>query len=304
MLYLITGSIFISLALLVGTALYLFLTRRTAIQERLEKLVPKKETQLNTSITRKKTSFQSFLANAGEKIPLSPKDRLTYTKYLVAAGYHSESLYILIGAKIILALLLPFLFILLVTLPKGMVFNPTMLPLEISMAIIGFLAPSLLLQRKVRKRTDEIFHSLPDILDLLTICVEAGISIDAALVKTTENPQFRGNPLAEELKHASMETRAGKLRTEALKDMAERCMVDDLKSFVTMLVQTERFGTSLSQALRVHSESLRTKRRQIAEEAAAKTSIKMLFPLVFFIFPALLVVILGPAYFAITKIFK
>lgn len=304
MLYLTIVSIFISITLLVGTVLYLLLTRRTVLQERIDKLVPRDETPLATRITRQRSPFQGFLSNAGEKIPLSQKDLLTYTKYLVAAGYHKESVYILIGAKFILAIVLPLVFIIFVSLPKGMILNPTMLLLEVALLIIGFLAPSLWLQRKVNFRITEMFHSLPDILDLLTICVEAGISIDSALVKTTENPQFRGNPLAEEIKHATMEIRAGKLRTDALKDMAERTMVDDVKSFVTMLVQTEKFGTSLSQALRVHSDSLRTKRRQLAEEAAAKTSIKMLFPLIFFIFPALLVVVLGPAYFVITKVFK
>ena len=153
-------------------------------------------------------------------------------------------------------------------------------------------------------RKTEIFHTLPDILDLLTVCVEAGLGIDAALIRTSENPMFQGNPLANELKIASMETRAGKLRAEALRDMAERTMVDDVKSFTTMLVQTERFGTSLSLALRVHSDSLRTKRRQIAEEAAAKTAIKILFPLAFFVFPALLLIIVGPAFYKISGIFK
>ena len=128
--------------------------------------------------------------------------------------------------------------------------------------------------------------------------------MDAALIKTTETPQFANDPLAKEIKIASMETRAGKPRIEALKDMAERTMVDDVKSFVTMLAQTERFGTSLSQALGVHAETLRTKRRQMAEEAAAKTTIKMIFPLVFFVFPALMVVILGPAFVQVSKIFK
>lgn len=303
-LYLTISSVFISIAILVGATLYMFLTRRTIIQERLDKITPARETQVTTSIIRKTTPFQNFFSNAGEKIPLSGKDRLIYTKYLVAAGFHKETLYIFIGAKIILALLLPTLFIIFITLPKGMVFDPGMMPLELSMAIIGYLAPSTWLKRKVSKRTTEIFHTLPDVLDLLTISVEAGISIDAALVRTTENPLFLGNPLTEEIKLASLEIRAGKLRNDALKDMAERVMVDDVKSFVTMLGQTERFGTSLSQALRVHSDSLRTKRRQIAEEAAAKTAIKMLFPLVFFIFPAMLVVILGPAYFIITRLFK
>jgi len=303
MLYLLIASIFISVALLTGTILYLFLTRRSVVQDRLEKLVPKREAT-KVGITREKTPLQSFLARAGDKLPTSPKERHKYTQYLVAAGYHRESLFIFLGCKFMLAIALPLLFILLVTLPKGMVLDSRMLLIEVALLIGGFIAPSIYLQRKVSLRTTEIFHTLPDILDLLTICVEAGVSIDAALVKAGESPQFKGNPLAEELKLASMEIRAGKLRSEALKDMAERTMVDDVKAFVTMLIQTERFGTSLSQALRVHSDSLRTKRRQVAEEAAAKTSIKMLFPLVMFVFPALLIVILGPAIITIMKSFK
>lgn len=303
MLYLLISSIFISVALLTGTALYLILTRRSDVQLRLETLVPKREIS-KVGITREKTPLQSFLARAGDKLPTSAKEKHKYAQYLVAAGYHKESLYIFLGCKFILAIALPMLLIILVTLPRGMVLDPRMLLLEIALAIIGFLSPSIFLQRKVKFRTIEIFHTLPDILDLLTICVEAGVSIDAALVKAGESPQFKGNPLAEELKLASMEIRAGKLRTEALRDMADRTMVDDVKAFVTMLIQTERFGTSLSQALRVHSDSLRTKRRQMAEESAAKTSIKMLFPLIFFVFPALLIIILGPALITINKAFK
>ena len=128
--------------------------------------------------------------------------------------------------------------------------------------------------------------------------------MDAALIRTTETPQFASDPLAREIKTATMETRAGKPRIDALKDMAERTMVDDVRSFVTMLTQTERYGTSLSQGLRSFSDSLRTKRRQLAEEAAAKTTIKMIFPLILFILPALLVVILGPAIIQIAKMFK
>lgn len=303
MFYLLITSVFISVALMTGTILYLLLTNRSQVQERLEKLVPKKEST-KVGITRVNTPLQAFLARAGDKLPTSPKERDKYTQYLVAAGYHRESLYIFLGCKFLLAIALPALFILLVTLPKGMVLDSRMLLIEAALLIGGFIAPSIYLQHKVSLRTTEIFHTLPDILDLLTICVEAGVSIDAALVKAGESPQFKGNPLAEELKLASMEIRAGKLRSEALKDMAERTMVDDVKAFVTMLIQTERFGTSLSQALRVHSDSLRTKRRQIAEEAAAKTAVKMFFPLIFFVFPALLIVILGPAMITIVKSFK
>jgi tight adherence protein C len=304
LLYLTVASIFLATALVIGTVLYLLLTRRSVLQDRLDQLVPQREAYNNTSIVRNRTPRQEFFAKFGKMIPATSEHQTKYTQYLVAAGFHKESLYIFLGSKFLLAVVLPLLFIVFVSLPKGLILDPQMLLIELALLIFGFIAPSVWLQRKVKDRTEDIFHSLPDILDLLTICVEAGVSIDAALVKTTENPQFKGNPLAEEFKIASLETRAGKLRTEALKDMAERTMVDDVKSFVTMLIQTERFGTSLSQALRVHSDSLRTKRRQLAEELAAKTSVKMLFPLVIFIFPALLVVILGPAIIAIEKAFK
>lgn len=303
MIYLSISAIFISVALLSSAILYPLLMKRSVVQQRLDRLAPQRETSSRTTLTREKTPIQIFLAKLGNYLPIAPKEHSKYTQYLIAAGYHKESLFIFLGCKLVLAILLPALLILLFALPKGLVLNVQMLLLEISLLISGFLLPSFWLQRQVKNRMTEIFHSLPDILDLLTICVEAGVSIDAALVKTTENPQFKGNPLADELKQVSMEIRAGKMRSEALRDMADRTMVDDIKSFVTMLIQTERFGTSLSQALRVHSDSLRTKRRQIAEEAAAKTAIKMLFPLAFFVFPAMLVVILGPAVISISKAF-
>jgi tight adherence protein C len=303
-LYITIASIFLVSFLIIGTLLYPLLTRRSAVQQRLDKLVPRMETYTSARLVRERTPLQAFLAKIGELMPVSPSNRSKYAQYLVAAGYHKENVLIFIASKLILALLLPILFMFFVSLPKGMILDSRMLLLEVALAIVGFLLPSFWLQRKVDFRKNEIFHTLPDILDLMTICVVAGISIDSAIVKASENPQFRGNPLAEELKQASMEVRAGKPRSEALKDMAERTMVDDLKSFVTMLVQTERFGTSLSQALKVHSDSLRTKRRQIAEESAAKTAVKMLFPLVFFIFPAMLVVTLGPALISMFKAFK
>lgn len=303
MLYLIIVAIFVSVALLCAVILYPLLTRRSALQERLDSITPQYAEQTRTSLLREKTPFQNFLTRIGNVLPKSPREHSKYTQALIAAGYHRESLYIFLGTKILLAILLPFTFMFFIAIPKGIALDPQALLLEIALAIIGFLLPTYWVQRKVRFRKNEIFHSLPDILDLLTICVEAGVSIDAALVRTTENPQFIGNPLAEEIKQASREIRAGKHRIEALKDMAERTGVDDIRSFITMLIQTERFGTSLSLALRVHSDSLRTKRRQIAEEAAAKTAVKMMFPLVMFIFPAMLIVILGPAIISISKAF-
>jgi len=292
----------IAVALLTASILFPILTRRTKIQERLEGLAT--QTPARLSIVGKKTLWQDFLAKLGGKVRVAPRDQSKYTKLIIAAGFRRETVAIFLGMKVLLACALPVVFIVFYALPKGILLEFDSLLYVVALAILGFLLPSIWLYRKVEQRKTEIFHTLPDILDLLTVCVEAGLGIDAALVRTSENPMFQKNPLAKELRAASMEIRAGKVRAEALRDMAERTMVDDVKSFSTMLVQTERFGTSLSLALRVHSDSLRTKRRQIAEEAAAKTAIKILFPLAFFIFPTLLIIMVGPAFYKILGIFK
>jgi len=138
-------------------------------------------------------------------------------------------------------------------------------------------------------------RGLPDALDLLVICVESGLGLDQALMKVTQEVRITHPELSDELQLVNLEMRIGKTRIEALRELARRTGLEDIKSLVAMLVQTDRFGTSVAQSLRVFSDDLRIKRRQRAEEMSAKTSVKMVFPLVFFIFPALLAVILGPA---------
>lgn len=304
MLLIIVFCIFIAVSLLVCVILYPLLSKRSVVQERLEKLAAKENEKPRMSIATKKTPWQDFLARVGAVLPMAPKEQSRYTRMLVAAGFRRESIFIFLGSKIVLALGLPAAFLFFYALPKGELIQGETLLYAVALAICGFILPSFWLGRRVAQRKTEIFHTLPDVLDLLTVCVEAGLGIDGALIRVSENPQFKGNPLTEELKIAAMETRAGKPRSEALKDVAERTMEEDVRAFVTMLVQTERFGTSLSLALRVHSDSLRTKRRQIAEEKAAKTAIKIIFPLAFFIFPALMVVLIGPAFYKLASIFK
>jgi tight adherence protein C len=281
--------------------LYPLLTKKSVIEERLGKMTRREPI---APVSDKESRFREFVRDVGNKISVAPREKSRYTQLLQSAGFKKQSLSIFMGSKILLAVVLPVAYMVLYALPKGVVMSTDALLISIGLAICGFLAPSYWLTYKANQRKIEIFHTLPDVLDLVTVCVEAGLSMDAALIKTWENPAFQNDPLAIEIKTASLEARAGKPRIEALKDMADRTGVDDVKSFVTMLGQTEKFGTSLSQALRVHADSLRTKRKQIAEEAAAKTSIKMLFPLAFFIFPALLVVILGPAFLKIADLFK
>lgn len=180
--------------------------------------------------------------------------------------------------------------------------NPLVLLLTLMGSIGGYVAPDFFLKMNVRKRQEQITDSLPDGLDLLVVCVEAGMGLNASFVKITEEFRMTAPVLSEEFDVVNREMVAGKPRQEALRALADRTGVEEVKSLVAMLIQTERLGTSLSQSLRVHSDSLRTRRRQRAEEAAAKTTIKLVFPLVFLLFPALFAVILGPAAMQIVKV--
>jgi tight adherence protein C len=302
MLYLITAIIFLSVMLLTSAVLYHFLLRKSVLMDRLQSLIPEKKVKVKQQ--EESGTWAYKLSQIGEKVKLPPQEQVKYSKIIVAAGLRKEQVYLFFGIKILLTLVLPLLYLFFYAIPKHVGVSSQALLAVTVCSIAGYLLPSYWLFSRKRDRQLQIFHTLPDILDLVTVCVEAGVSIDAALMRTTETSQFDKNPLAEEIKISTMETRAGKPRIEALKDMAERTMVDDVKAFVTMLAQTEKFGTSLSQALRTYADELRTRRRQIAEEAAAKTTVKMVFPLVIFVFPALLVVILGPAIVQIGKIFK
>src|SRR5207249_736441 len=160
---------------------------------------------------------------------------------------------------------------------------------------LGYLLPSMALGRLAKRRQHRIRLGLPDALDLLVVSVEAGLGLDQAIQRVADELGFAHPDLCDELRLINLELRAGKPRTEALHNLGERTGVDDIISLVAMLVQTDKFGTSVAQSLRVHSETTRTKRRQRAEEAAAKTGVKMVFPLVICIFPAIWIVTIGPA---------
>jgi tight adherence protein C len=163
---------------------------------------------------------------------------------------------------------------------------------------IGYLLPGLFVDYKVGQRRKQIRNGLPDVHDLLIVCLEAGSSLDQAIVKASEELAIAYPALAEELRVLTTETRAGKPRLEAFKNLAQRTKVEDVRTLVAMLVQTDRFGTSVVETLRTMADEMRTKRRQAAEERAAKVGVKLVFPLVFCLFPALYVVMLGPAVIA------
>lgn len=237
--------------------------------------------------------YQQAIANAlksiGRMAPKSPSEMGKLQRRLVAAGYRRpEAVGIFFGIRVGFALLL------FATVATPVLFRPN-LPLALGAAGFGYIAPGMVLARMARRRQHRLRLSLPDALDLLVVSVEAGLGLDQAIQRVGDELAFAHPELSDELRLINLELRAGKARSEALHNLAERTGVDDIASLVAMLVQTDRFGTSVAQSLRVHSDTLRTKRRQRAEEAAAKTGVKMVFPLVFCIFPAIWVVTIGPA---------
>jgi tight adherence protein C len=171
-------------------------------------------------------------------------------------------------------------------------------------AALGFLAPDFVLGKLISNRQAKVRRGLPDVLDMLVICVEAGLSLDQATARTAEEMKGSQPVLSDELTVVALEQRAGSVRSDAWKHFADRTDVDVVRNLVSMLVQSEQFGTSVAKTLRVHSDTLRTKRVQEIEEKAAKLSVKLLFPLVLFIFPSLFVVVLGPAVIMMSESFK
>jgi tight adherence protein C len=169
---------------------------------------------------------------------------------------------------------------------------------------LGFLLPDFWLGNRIKKRQSLLRKGLPDVLDLLVICIEAGLSLDQATVRAAEELSYAQPELCDELGVVVLEQRAGRPRDEAWKHLSERTDVDAIRNLTSMLIQSEQFGTSVGKTLRTHSDTLRTKRVQQVEEAAAKTTIKLIFPLVFFIFPALFLVVLGPSVIIMMESFK
>lgn len=206
------------------------------------------------------------------------------------------------GLKTLLTLGLPMLTFAALTLSGSPVRGNLLLMLMLLAAAIGYYGPNAWLARAIAARQREIFESFPDALDLMTVCVEAGLGTEAALMRVAEDMQFKSPVLSEEMRLVNLELRAGADRERALRNLAIRTGVDEVDGFVTMISQAERFGTSIAASLRIHADMLRTRRRQRAEEAAAKIALKLLFPLMFCIFPSLMVVLMGPAMIQVYRI--
>ena len=270
--------------LLVAAAARALAPRTATIVERLDELVGAPQKAPEESRFHK-TLHDAFM-RIGRAAPKPTSEMGKLRGRLMSAGYRAEeALVLFVGIRLGCAL---------ATFGIASLLRTGLITALVASAI-GYVLPGMVLARMAKRRQHRMRLSLPDALDLLVVSVEAGLGLDQAIQRVADELFLVHPELSEELRLTHLEVRAGTARSDALKNLANRTQVDDLSSLVTMLIQTDKFGTSVAQSLRVHSDTLRTKRRQRAEEAAAKTGAKMVFPLVFCIFPAIWVVTIGPA---------
>ncbi|MDP2528777.1 MAG: type II secretion system F family protein [Candidatus Palauibacterales bacterium] len=253
----------------------------------------------------KRERLETLLEAVGERMGGADQGRRSQTmrSLLRFAGYRKpNALTVFLASRLLLA----------AGFGVGALFLATVFPMSSLQRItyltfgvlLGWMLPYIMVNRRRKHRQRQLQRALPDALDLLVVCVEAGLGLNQALQRVAQEMDRVSPAMSDELTLTTLEIRAGTPREEALRHLADRNGLDDVQSLTGMLIQTDRFGTSIAQALRVHADSLRDKRRQLAEEAAAKTSVKMLFPLVFFVFPAIFIALLGPAVFRMRDLFK
>ena len=296
-MFVLAVLVFLSVAAAAG-GLFLLLPNR--LGQRLDAINnpadnPADKPDWNVTLAQAIGPFAGIMAPSGdwEHAPL----RLRF----INAGWRSEETRLIyFGAKTVLPLVLALATYALLRALSSLDDVTVMMSLMIS-ALVGCYAPNLLLTLKLRERKRTIFDSFPDAADLMLVCVEAGLGLDAALARITDEIRLSSPSLAEELHLTNLELRAGASRAQSLRNLALRTGIEEIGTFATMLVQSDKFGTSIGESLRVFSEDLRHKRQARAEEHAAKVPTKMLVPLVLFIFPSILLVILGPALIVIAR---
>jgi tight adherence protein C len=296
LIFLAVASVTAAIALIswrpraIGDRLNRLLTAPGAVIRGRPKLVQEESTGLVARITKPlhKLSVPSEEATT-KKVRLK----------LIQAGYRSNQAYrTFLAAKTAGTVLLPGIYLLREVFVS---LTPQSVMIAVALAALGYLLPDVVVSHLRQKRQERVFKGVPDALDMMVVCVEAGLALDMTFKRVGEEIRSLSKDLSDEFLLTNLEVRAGKQRDEALRNMALRTGVPEVQNLTTVLIQTNRFGTSLAQALRVHSESMRTKRRQMAEEIAAKASVKLLLPLVLFIFPTIFVVLLGPAVIQIAR---
>ena len=291
---------FAVLFLLIASGGLLLFYREAMLQRISEVINPQaKPKSILNSIQESGFSIGGMVTRFDSVLPKSQAEVSVVKQRLIRAGYRKEStVKVFNGSKVVVPLSLC-----VVALVTGLGALSPFFVYAVALGL-GFLGPDFWLSRQIKTRQSRIRRGLPDVLDLLVICIEAGLSLDQATVRTSEELAQAQPELCDELHVVVLEQRAGRPRQDTWKHLSERTDVDCIRNLVSMLIQAEQFGTSIGKTLRTHSDTLRTQRIQQVEEAAAKTTIKLIFPLVLFIFPSLFVVVLGPAFISIMKSFK
>ncbi len=291
---------FVVLFLLIASGGLLLFYREAMLQRISEVINPgSKPKTLLSSIQQSGFSIGGVVEHFDNVIPKSQAEVSVVKQRLIRAGYRKEStVKIFNGSKFVIPIVLC-----ISALVSGVGAMSPFFVYAVCLGV-GYLGPDFWLGRQIKKRQSKIRRGLPDVLDLLVICIEAGLSLDQGTVRTSEELAHAQPELCDELHVVVLEQRAGRPRQDTWKHLAERTDVDCVRNLVSMLIQAEQFGTSIGKTLRTHSDTLRTQRIQQVEEQAAKTTIKLIFPLVFFIFPSLFLVTLGPAIIIMMDSFK
>ncbi len=307
MIWIVVGLVALSVSLLVlGMAELVSEAEARRVRRRVHAGPARMERALAERERRRRRArreaLESFLEAFGERVGSQQGRRRQVRELLLHAGYrHPRAGMIYIALRFLLAggFLLGGIF-----LAAFFGVSPVhRLLVLVAMGLSGWMLPFLVVRHRVRRRQSEVQRTLPDALDLMVVCVEAGLGLNQALVRVADEMERVSPTLSEELTLVGLELRAGTPREEALRHLGERTGLPDVRAFVSMLIQTDRFGTSIAEALRIHADELRTKRRQRAEEEAAKLTVKLVLPIVFFIFPSIFIVILGPAVFHMGELF-
>ncbi|MGB7951825.1 MAG: type II secretion system F family protein [Candidatus Binatia bacterium] len=279
----------------IGGAVLLLLWWSPVEQERIQP--PKSEGRSGTILRweqRTKAGWQRYLERLGRIF--APRDRVKLSRVrerLAWAGYYDPSaLRYFVGAKVACLILFGCAYFLFGVLIQRVLSH--VVPVSMFLGVAGCFLPDFWLRMRIQERQREVLHALPNVLDLLMVCIEAGLGFDAAVARVSERPEVRGSPLHQEMMRMHLEVRSGRPREEALRGLGERTGVEEVKALVGAFIQTERLGTSLGKTLRIHAESARVQRRLRAEERAQLAPLKMLFPTVMFLFPVFFLVTFAP----------
>ena len=269
-------------------------------KEALERVTSLGSEVMDTPPSHPSLALHDLIKKLGRIIPQSPKDVTLMQRRLIRAGIRSENaLKLLYGSKALLGVALPLLVGASITgVPTD---SSNKIAAVIAAIAVGFFGPNEYVRRLAARRQHEIARGLPNALDLLVVCVESGLGLDQAILQVSKELEYAHKEISEEFGFVTLELKAGKRRVEALRNLAERTGVEDLKKLVAVLIQADRFGTGIAQSLRAHADFMRVQARQVAEEKAAKLGVKLIFPIFFCILPSLFVVTVGPVAMKIVR---